>query len=54
VPPYVIFHDSTLRDMARLKPTTTEALRHVYGVGERKAAELGVAFLDLIRESGGK
>jgi ATP-dependent DNA helicase RecQ len=54
VPPYVIFHDSTLRDMARLKPTTAEALRHVYGVGERKAAELGDAFLEVIRDGGGK
>jgi ATP-dependent DNA helicase RecQ len=49
VPPYVIFHDSTLRDMARLKPSTPEALRQVYGVGERKAAELGEAFLAEIR-----
>jgi ATP-dependent DNA helicase RecQ len=49
VPPYVIFHDSTLRDMARLKPTTPEALRQVYGVGERKAADLGETFLSAIR-----
>jgi ATP-dependent DNA helicase RecQ len=49
VPPYVIFHDSTLRDMARLKPTTPDALRHVYGVGERKAADLGETFLSVIR-----
>jgi ATP-dependent DNA helicase RecQ len=49
VPPYVIFHDSTLRDMARLKPTTPDALRQVYGVGERKAADLGEAFLAAIR-----
>ncbi len=49
VPPYVIFHDSTLRDMARLKPATPEALRQVYGVGERKAAELGELFLAEIR-----
>jgi ATP-dependent DNA helicase RecQ len=53
VPPYVIFHDSTLRDMARLKPTTIEALRQVYGVGERKAADLGEAFLAAIREGRG-
>jgi ATP-dependent DNA helicase RecQ len=50
VPPYVIFHDSTLRDMARIKPTTQEQLRHVYGVGERKAMDLGEAFLSVIRE----
>lgn len=49
VPPYVIFHDATLREMARLKPSTPDALRHVYGVGERKAAELGEAFLEAIR-----
>jgi ATP-dependent DNA helicase RecQ len=51
VPPYVIFHDTTLRDMARLKPTTIEALRHVYGVGERKAADLGERFLAEIRSA---
>jgi len=45
VPPYVIFHDTTLRDMARLKPTSLEALRNVRGVGERKAADLGERFL---------
>jgi ATP-dependent DNA helicase RecQ len=49
VPPYVIFHDTTLRDMARLKPVTIDALRHVYGVGERKAADLGELFLAEIR-----
>jgi ATP-dependent DNA helicase RecQ len=48
VPPYVIFHDATLREMARLKPSSPEALRHVYGVGERKAAELGERFLQAI------
>jgi ATP-dependent DNA helicase RecQ len=51
VPPYVIFHDTTLRDMARLKPTTIDALRHVYGVGDRKARDLGEAFLAVIRDS---
>jgi ATP-dependent DNA helicase RecQ len=51
VPPYVIFHDTTLRDMARLKPTTLVAFRNVYGVGERKAADLGETFLAEIRGS---
>jgi ATP-dependent DNA helicase RecQ len=51
VPPYVIFHDTTLRDMARLKPTSVEALRHVYGVGERKAVDLGQTFVEAIRAS---
>jgi ATP-dependent DNA helicase RecQ len=48
VPPYVIFHDATLREMARLKPRSMGALRAVYGVGERKAEDLGAAFLEAI------
>jgi ATP-dependent DNA helicase RecQ len=50
VPPYVIFHDTTLRDMARQRPATPEALRGVYGVGARKAEDLGEVFLTAIRE----
>jgi ATP-dependent DNA helicase RecQ len=50
VPPYVIFHDTTLRDMARQRPATIEALRGVYGVGARKAEDLGEVFLAAIRE----
>ena len=50
VPPYVIFHDTTLREMARLKPTTLPALREVYGVGARKAEELGETFVGAVRE----
>jgi ATP-dependent DNA helicase RecQ len=45
VPPYVIFHDTTLREIARLKPSTKDALRHVYGVGDRKADDLGELIL---------
>ncbi len=45
VPPYVIFHDTTLREIARVKPRTLEALRHVYGVGDRKAQDLGEVIL---------
>ncbi len=48
VPPYVIFHDTTLRELARQKPATIEALRHVYGVGARKADDLGAAVLDVL------
>ena len=48
VPPYVIFHDTTLREMARLKPTSIAALLDVYGVGARKAEDLGEAFVALI------
>jgi ATP-dependent DNA helicase RecQ len=48
VPPYVIFHDTTLRELARTRPDSLEALRHVYGVGVRKAEELGEAVLAVI------
>jgi ATP-dependent DNA helicase RecQ len=48
VPPYVIFHDTTLRELARLKPTSMAELRHVYGVGARKAEDLGEAVLRTI------
>jgi ATP-dependent DNA helicase RecQ len=53
VPPYVIFHDTTLRELARLRPATREALGHVYGIGARKAEELAEVVLDAIRGAGG-
>ena len=49
VPPYVIFHDATLREMARLRPASIDALLEVKGVGARKADDLGGVFLDAIR-----
>jgi ATP-dependent DNA helicase RecQ len=49
VPPYVIFHDATLREMARRRPTSVDALLTVKGVGARKADELGEFFLSAIR-----
>src|SRR5262249_51613312 len=52
LPPYVIFHDSTLRDMAERRPRTIEDLHAVYGVGAKKAADFGDAFLDAIRTHG--
>ena len=48
VPPYVIFHDTTLREMARVKPSSVDALRSVYGVGARKAEDVGAAFVAVI------
>ena len=38
VPAFVVFGDATLRDLARLRPRTKEALRGVKGVGDQKAA----------------
>jgi ATP-dependent DNA helicase RecQ len=51
VPPYVIFHDTTLRELARIKPKTLEEVRRIYGVGARKAEDLGAQVLDVIASS---
>jgi ATP-dependent DNA helicase RecQ len=48
VPPYVIFHDATLRDMARQRPRTLTAFLGVNGVGARMAEDLGELFLAAI------
>ena len=48
VPPYVVFHDSTLREMAKARPRSLSALLHVPGVGARKAEDFGQQFLDAI------
>ncbi len=48
VPPYVIFHDSTLRELAAQRPRRDEELAHIGGIGSRKREAYGPAFLDLI------
>src|SRR4051812_11329556 len=53
VPPYVIFHDTTLREMARIRPKTIDELHGIRGIGARKAEDLGETFLAAIRESAG-
>ena len=56
VPPYVIFHDSALRHLARLRPSDEARLLQVPGIGQRKADDLGELFLNVIAsycESGG-
>ena len=45
VPAYVIFPDTTLRAMARDVPADATALRRIPGVGDRKLADYGDAFL---------
>jgi ATP-dependent DNA helicase RecQ len=51
VPPYVIFHDSVLREMATAKPGNLDALGRISGVGARKLEAYGDAFLAVIREA---
>lgn len=49
VPPFVIFSDATLREMARRRPLTPVAFLALPGVGERKLATFGEVFLSLIQ-----
>ena len=48
VPPYVIFHDATLAAMAAARPVTEEELLALPGIGEKKLATYGKAFLEEI------
>jgi ATP-dependent DNA helicase RecQ len=50
VPPYVIFHDATLREMLTQRPRTLAELGLISGVGQRKLATYGQAFLDELLE----
>ena len=49
VPPYVIFHDKTLMEMAARRPRSAAELAGIPGVGEAKLARYGEAFLEVIR-----
>lgn len=50
VPPFVIFSDSTLKDMCAKLPQTGEAFVKVSGVGEHKLQKYGTEFMDAIRK----
>jgi ATP-dependent DNA helicase RecQ len=50
LPPYVIFHDATLREMTAVRPSTLAELGEVNGVGSRKLEAYGEAFLAVIRQ----
>jgi ATP-dependent DNA helicase RecQ len=51
VPPYVIFSDKTLRELARVRPTTLYELRGIYGIGDAKLEAFGSALVTQIREA---
>jgi len=48
VPPYVVFHDSTLRSIAAYRPATLEELAEISGVGARKLETYGPAVLEVV------
>ena len=51
VPPYVIFHDSTLLEILGRKPQTLDELAQISGVGQAKLAKYGDAFLLVVEEA---
>ena len=50
LPPYVIFHDKTLRALMEALPATLEEMGYVSGIGERKIESYGEPFLKVIQE----
>jgi ATP-dependent DNA helicase RecQ len=48
LPAYVVFNDDTLRELARLRPKTLEAMRQVRGIGDNKLRDFGERFLRAI------
>ena len=50
LPPYCVFNDRTLREMATYRPTTPAGLLQIYGVGAAKASKYGATFLALMRD----
>jgi ATP-dependent DNA helicase RecQ len=52
MPPYVIFHDATLREIAAAPPSTLAGLAQVNGVGETKLARYGQQILEILASSG--
>jgi ATP-dependent DNA helicase RecQ len=50
LPPYVIFHDASLREMAQRKPVTIADFATIPGVGQTKLLRYGEPFIDIIRE----
>jgi len=52
VPPYVIFHDSVLREIAAARPGGLDDLGEIKGVGSSKLSRYGAAVLDIVRQQG--
>jgi ATP-dependent DNA helicase RecQ len=48
VPPYVVFSDATLRELARVRPSSLDRMRYIYGIGVTKLLDFGGQFLKLL------
>ena len=53
IPAFMVFSDATLREMVEKKPLSTDELLNISGVGEKKAARYGNAFLRIIEDAVG-
>ena len=51
MPPYIVFSDAVLRQMAQRKPTSPAQLLRISGVGSVKLDRYGDAFLEVLREA---
>ena len=52
MPPYVIFHDSVLRDIAAVRPANLDELAQIKGVGASKLQRYGTAVLGVVGRFG--
>ena len=52
VPPYIIFGDRTLIEIARAKPHSLEELMHCHGIGQTKAQKYGPAIISIVDSDG--
>ena len=50
VPPYVVFHDRTLREMASRRPASLSAMLTIIGVGQAKLQRYGAEFLAVLNQ----
>lgn len=50
LPPYIIFHDATLKELSTYMPATKEAFLNIKGVGENKFEKYGAQFLEVIKK----
>lgn len=52
IPPYIVFNDATLSELAKFQPNTQREMLNISGVGDTKLERYGQAFLALIKEHG--
>jgi ATP-dependent DNA helicase RecQ len=50
IPPFMIFHDATLKEMLDNKPNSLESFANISGVGQKKLDKYGTEFLAVLKE----